>query len=336
MPATTRPRRRATALAVAVALVGACSPGASDDAVTSTTPVTASTTTTTAATTTTTTLDPLACRILAVERSAVAVADPTLDEISGAAVSPTRPDVLWVHEDSGNEPEIVALDASGATLGRWSIPDVANVDWEDMAAVAEPGPTLFVGDVGDNEGIRAEVSVLRIPEPDPAAGEGIVPARTVIRMVLPAPADVEALLVDPRSGDVVLVTKEVTGRAEVLVAPVAAHGDGTTAAPLPLVRAGTVDLGLFGAVLAGDVSPEGDAVVLRTPSDVWWWPRLDGETLADALVTRDPCRVPSVTDLRGEAVALSPGGGYLLVGEGAEPAIHRVVDAGVTSASQGG
>lgn len=315
MSASPRPLLRLVALAVGVAALGACSSGATDDAAvppTSGVPATSAQSTTTAATAP----DVPECPSPALEAPDVVVADSSLAEISGAAMSPTRPDLLWVHEDSGNEAVLVALDEEGASVARWTVPDVVNVDWEDMAAIHQPSPTLYVADIGDNRAERDQVVVLRIPEPDPQMGDGLVPAHAEIRLVLPTPADAEALLVDPRTGDIVIVTKEVTGLADVLVAPGAGRSHGATA-PLLLERAGSVDLGLFGAVLAGDVSADGDEIVLRTPTDVWWWPRLDGNSLAETLIAREPCRLPSVTDLQGEAIALSPDGGYVLVGEGA-------------------
>ena len=317
MSPTLRPLRHAAALAVVAAVLGACTSGGSDEATVPSTSAAAATTTEAS------TPDVPACPSLAIEPTFALVADPSLDEISGAAVSVQRPGLLWVHEDSGNDAVLVALDGDGAPVARWTVPDVENLDWEDMAAIGEPSPTLYVADIGDNRAEREDVTVLRIPEPDPEMGDGLVPAHAQIRLTLPQPADAEALLVDPRTGDIVVVTKQVTGRADVLVAPGAARSHGIPA-PLPMERRGTVDLGLLGVGLAGDVSRDGGEIVLRTPSDVWWWPRRDGESVADALVDRAPCRLPSVADLRGEAIALSPGGGYVLVGEGAGAPIRTV------------
>lgn len=248
------------------------------------------------------------------------VADPDLDEISGAALSPTRPDRLWVHEDSGNAPVLTLLDLDGATVGSWTVQGVEAVDWEDLAAVASP-PTLFIGDIGDNRAVRRSVTVIRVAEPPPDADPGPVVPEAVIELVLPEPADAEALLIDPTTGDVVVVTKRLSGQAEVLVAPGVAWDDGNE--PNALVRAGTLELGALSPVLAGDVAHDGAAVVLRTPSDVLWWPRTDGESIAEALLGRDPCRLPSVLDPFGEAIALSPDGGYLLLGERVGAPIHR-------------
>lgn len=253
-----------------------------------------------------------ACPDLALDRDAeVRVADPSLDEISGAALSSHEPGVVWVVEDSGNPSTITALSPAGDTLSSLSV-TVTNTDWEDMAI--RPGPdggTIVVGDIGDNDAVRGSVSLVRVEEPDPGAPPSTVEP-DVVTLLLPSPADAEALLVDPLTGDVVVVTKSIDGTAVVLVAAEAA--DAPHATSVEVVDAGTLDLGLLSAVLAGDVSPDGSAVGLRTPSRVLWWPRDPDRSIAETLLGSEPCRLPSLVDPLGEALALGSDG-YVLTGE---------------------
>ncbi|MBK5221544.1 MAG: hypothetical protein JJE52_01440 [Acidimicrobiia bacterium] len=252
------------------------------------------------------------------------MSDSTLDEISGAAASPTADDIVWVHEDSGNPAVLTAVTLDGSVVSRWTIDGVEPVDWEDMASATSPGghPTLFVGDIGDNRAVRDHVNVLRIPEPDPRRGDGIVAPLRTLRLTLPQPADVEALLIDPLHGDLVLVTKSLIGESDILVAPGGAWAAGST--PLALEHAGTLRLGLLSAVLAGDVAADGSTIVLRTPGNLWQWSR-DGETsLVDTMLGQEPCRLPSLVDPYGEAVATLADGTQWLVGEGVEPTIAAV------------
>lgn len=304
------------AVAVVALVVAGCSSDRADDPLSASARTSA---TPTSAVVTTTAGGAGPCPSPTLERETGAVGDPAMAEVSGAAASATHPGRVWVHQDSGNPPVLTLLDSGGATVGAWTVEGAENRDWEDVAVVADP-PTLFVGDIGDNQAVRDEISVVRIPEPPDAASGSIVPD-AVVRLVLPEPVDAEALLVDPRSGDVVIVTKQLSGRADVLVAPEAAWLDGTV--PLSMSRRGTLELGLLDAVLAGDVSADGSEIVLRTPARVLWWPRRDGESIADALLGREPCPLPSVLDPFGEAIALLPDGGYLLVGEGVNAPLHR-------------
>ncbi|HSL59867.1 MAG TPA: hypothetical protein VK866_18605 [Acidimicrobiales bacterium] len=292
-----------------------------------TTPPDAATTTTTTTTITTTTGGSTGPVDLCADRTdPVALgrlADPSLDEVSGAALSRAHPGTIWLIEDSGNPPVITAVDETGTTVTSVTL-EVDATDWEDLALAPGPDgtPHLFVADIGDNAAARTTVAVLRVPEPDPAAGDQtLAPDR--IELVLPSgAADAEALLVDPERGDLVVVTKDPFGVGQVLVAPGAARDD--PGGPITMDAAGEVELGLLGAVLAGDASPQAGAIALRTPSTVWLWAWDDDATIGEALSDEEPCRAPSVTDLFGEALALDDAGGYVLAGEGVGSTLWRV------------
>lgn len=306
----------ARALLVALAIgAGACTGSSSTDTVPTTGPTTGE-----AAISTTTpapTVDPLACPDLTLAPRVATVADPGLTEVSGAVASPTSPDRIWVHQDSGTAPVLHQLALGGDTVATWQLDGVDAVDWEDVAALPSP-PSLLIGDIGDNRRVRTSVVVHRLAEPT-TSGAG--PPDATIELRLPTPSDAEALLVDPRSGDLLVVTKDLAGDAEVLVAEGAALAeDGTVH---ELIAVGTIRLGLLAPVLAGDVAPDGRAVALRTPSDVLWWGVDVDEPIAEALLARDPCRLPSTVDVYGEALALLPDrAGYVLLGEGIQPPIR--------------
>jgi hypothetical protein len=312
------------ALAVGGAMLAGCgttgdgagqpttAPGAGDStsSTSTTTPVTAS-----AVPPTSTAERPDACEGLARRDAAPVTADPRLVEISGAVVSQRTPGALWVHEDSGNEPVLIELGFDGHERSRWVVPGAQNIDWEDLAAAVDDDGVrhLFVGDVGDNRRVRSQVEVLRVPEP--AEGDaGSTETPSTITLVHPVePADVEALLVDPPTGDLVLLTKELSGISSLLVARGAAWSpDGTT---IELEAVGTLRLGPGQAVLAADLSPSGDRLAVRTPFRVLLWHHSPDTPVLETLLSEDPCRAPAVFDPFGEAIALLDDG-YVLVGEG--------------------
>ncbi len=303
----------------ALTLVGCSSDTDGDAAPSTTTTEDRSATDTTVAPSTT--WSPPACPDPTLDRSRdVRIADPDLDEVSGAAVSARDPQSLWVMEDSGNPAVLTALSPTGATTSTMSL-TAPNTDWEDMSIVHRDGAgTIFVGDIGDNQATRNDITVLRVDEPDPH-GPPTTADPDVLHLRLPAPANAEALLVDPLTGDIVIVTKAVDGTAQVLVA------DGAAGAPdestHDMTSAGNLGLGLLSAVIAGDVAPDGSALALRTPTRVLWWPRDPSQTIADTLTSSEPCTLPSVIDPLGEAIALLPDGGYLLAGEGANAPLHQ-------------
>jgi hypothetical protein len=235
------------------------------------------------------------------------------DELSGLVASRRQDGVLWAIEDSGNPADLIALREDGTKLGRFTVSGAENVDWEDVALA---GSDLYVADIGDNAEQRSEVVVYRVPEPDAATGGGPTAPPARIALAYPDGAhDAEALLVDPRTRELVVVTKDLAGVGRIYAAP--AEGGA-----LRLV-AGR-DFGLGGAVTAGSVSPDGRTVAVRTYTGVFAWTRKRGERLTRTL-RRAPCRSRTGLDEgQGEALALLRGGrSFLTVTEGANAPVRR-------------
>jgi hypothetical protein len=258
------------------------------------------------------------------------VEEPRVVELSGFAASRHHAGVLWGHNDSGGAPELYALSEDGRSLGAYHLDGVEAIDWEDMAA----GPdALYVGDIGDNGAERSTVTVHRVPEPDEtpmAPGAPLADAEAIELRYPSGPSDAEALLVDPRTGDLVIVTKSLIGASRILSAPASALVPG---APVTLTDAGALQVplpslsgaGLPGtAVTGGDVSPDGSIVLLRTYRSVLAFERTDGQSLADALLG-EPCFGPQEEEPQGEAIAFTgDGAAYVTASEGSGVPIHRI------------
>ena len=111
--------------------------------------------------------------------------DPSITESSGLAVSARHPGVLWTHNDGGSSAQVVAVDRRGESVARVTL---AGVDPYDPEALA-PGvdgkgrPVLFLGDLGDNERTRSNVSVFRFREPARLADSTV--DATVVPLHLP-------------------------------------------------------------------------------------------------------------------------------------------------------
>src|SRR5688572_5260550 len=58
---------------------------------------------------------------------------PDVPEASGLAISRRNHGVLWTHNDSGNEPDLFALDSSGMEQRRVRLP-IRTRDWEALSA----------------------------------------------------------------------------------------------------------------------------------------------------------------------------------------------------------
>ncbi len=126
------------------------------------------------------------------------LSDAKLIELSGLTRSIVHPGLFWGINDSGNDPEIFAIDSTGKALARVLITGATNMDWEAIASgPCDEGSCLFVGDVGDNQERRGRVTVWRVVEPSLSATHSSLAAKADVRY--PGGArDVEAMWV---SGD---------------------------------------------------------------------------------------------------------------------------------------
>ena len=138
------------------------------------------------------------------------VRESRLRELSGLVASRRHPGVFWAHNDSGNPPELFALDRNGRTLARYTVA-APNIDWEDIA-IDDRGH-LFLGDIGNNLRALPLRVIHELEEPDPAVTrEGrLVPIRSFFYGFEPGDRfDAESLFVD--GADLVLVEKRLDGQ----------------------------------------------------------------------------------------------------------------------------
>ena len=63
----------------------------------------------------------------------VGVLPDELRESSGLAISRTQPGVLWSHNDSGDGPNLYAVDISGKLLAQYRVDNALARDWEDIS-----------------------------------------------------------------------------------------------------------------------------------------------------------------------------------------------------------
>jgi hypothetical protein len=147
-----------------------------------------------------------------VERTGT-LAQPSLREISGMAVSRRTDNIIWVHNDSGSRAQIHAISPDGVEHARVAIRGATSRDWEDMAAFMFEGrPMLVVADVGDNDAKRSTAWLHFFEEPPigPATPdeELTVEVEWSVPFRFPdGPADCESVAVDVVSGQVLLLTK---------------------------------------------------------------------------------------------------------------------------------
>lgn len=265
--------------------------------------------------------------------------DDPLVEVSGIASSRRNEDVIWAHNDSGDSARIFALGPFGNHAQTYTLSGAEAIDWEDMAI--GPGPDenvdyLYLADIGDNAMQRDEVQVYRVPEPEvntQADTPTDNPLDEVDKLTLLYPDrahDAETLLVDPVSGDLLIVTKELAGGPSfVFRAPGAlADGSRTTLEEVATINfagltskveippdAPPLVLAVPNLPTGGDVSPDGSLVIIRTYSTIWVWTRPKDAVLWQAFAS-PPCEAPSAIEPQGEAIAFDADGrGYVTISE---------------------
>lgn len=236
-------------------------------------------------------------------------------ETSGAALSRAHPGILWTHEDSGNEPEVVAVDARGALAGRVRLPGARNRDWEDMArgpcGAGTTGDCLYLADIGDNEARHGTVRLYRVPEPAPRDAETAPPEE--FRARYPGgPRDAEALAVLP-DGAVYVITKGRDTPVEVY------------RWPTPLSAGNTVTLERLrelapqpdqpgGMVTAAAASPDGRHVAIRSYGGLAFY-RVEDLAVEGARPVLEVDLTP-LGEPQGEGLAMGADGAVVLTTEG--------------------
>jgi hypothetical protein len=225
--------------------------------------------------------------------------------------------VLFAHEDSGSSATFYALSVSGTTLGTYTLSGATATDWEDIALGPQNGSGNFIylGDIGDNAARtgsgtpRTEISVFRVKEPsvslDSNAGQVSLSGWERMRFQYPDSAhDAETLMVDPVTSDILIVTKETNGQSKVFRAP----GSASTSAVTPLESVATLTFGTSGQsalATAGDISPTGDRVIIRTYTAILLWTR--GASWSETF-SAEPIQVPSPSQKQGEGLTFSADG----------------------------
>jgi hypothetical protein len=154
------------------------------------------------------------------------VEDERINECSGLAISYANPNAVWIHNDSGDKPQLFLVGLDGATQAVVNIAHVNAYDWEDMCSFQIDGESwLLIGDVGDNLTRRGNGSghpacklyLLKepvIPAKPRSVGTGLSPttiaaevSSTITFYYPKGPANCEGVAVDVERREILLLTK---------------------------------------------------------------------------------------------------------------------------------
>jgi hypothetical protein len=246
-----------------------------------------------------------------------------MDEISGIAASSFGNDIWYVHNDSGDTSRVFAITPKG---------DIKRViyfkgdpkerlgvrDCEDIAVGIGPvkGKSyIYMGDIGDNGAERKYITVYRIEE-QKSWKDSIIHAEAVpIHFKYPdGPRDAETLMIDPIENLIYIVSKR-SDSVNVYTSPLNFKANDT----LTLTRKCKLyfeGFRPFKWITAGDISRDGQQVLLKSYEKVYYWKRNNNEPIWKTMMKK-PKELPYKFEKQGEAIGFTlDGKGYYTTSEG--------------------
>ena len=256
----------------------------------------------------------------ATQSAALGAVPAPITEASGLAASRNNPGVVWTHNDSGGAASLYALGRRAQLKATLPLSGALNIDWEDIAR--GPGPAggadwLYAADIGDNDAVRSSIRVYRTAEPNLsgfADGAQLAPSPTTsVELIYPDGArDAEALIVDPKSNDLYLITKRESRSRVYRVRAPSFVGESVT---LSFVR----ELS-YGDVVGADACPNGRTVLVKR---YFALDAYSGSSVAAALAAEPSPRLLEA-EPQGEAIAANPKcTGYYTLSEGVDQQLLR-------------
>ncbi|XP_062595967.1 uncharacterized protein LOC134257355, partial [Saccostrea cucullata] len=241
-----------------------------------------------------------------------------LTEASGLAPSRTFQNVLYTHNDGGDDPYIFAINAtSGALISSFKIANARNHDWEDIAV----GPCgnsscIYIADSGYRHSKSAN-TIYRVLEPDVININMVLPLDSTARYTW-SEEESQTLMVDPR-GEVYLISVGHNGHGMVSHLPSSAWGN-----PDPVDIESTQFLQVHSHhhdPLSGDIRQDGSELLIQEKSHIYLFEIEGGDVMRS--LTKTPVEVPFHIDGLTEAVCWSADGQkYYTLPEGHDPKLY--------------
>ncbi len=237
-----------------------------------------------------------------------------IDEASGLAASATMPGYLWTIQDSGQPNSLYLVSKDGKSIKQYPLPGSNNHDWEEVAV--GPGPDngvsyAYIADIGNNnQPVTATNTIYRIPEINSIDGSFSQNALQKITFSYPdGPRDAEALIVDPVTKDIFVLSKETQNTNIYRLAYPQPVSDVTVAEKIGTVPGVVV-------ATASSISKDGSEIAVRTYLAVYYWKRNNGETVGQTLVKSANKTLMVALEPQGEAICFeSEGKGFYTLSE---------------------
>lgn len=229
--------------------------------------------------------------------------DSQLAEVSGLTASRQHRDTLWLLDDGGNPARLFAVGTDGDRRATLRIEGVTKTDWEDLATFRLGGRNyLLIADTGDNGGLRRTLQLHAIEEPAKLENARVRPAWSIAFRWPDGARDSEAVAVDERTGQILLISKK-RQPPELFVLPLRPQRGVQTArrigrlagVPQPdaaQLRANPKQARILNQITAADVSPDDRTLAVLTYRNVLLYQRRPGQSWSCAVAAS-----PKVVDL---------------------------------------
>ena len=250
------------------------------------------------------------------------VSSDPIKEASGLASSRVNANVLYTHNDRGDDARIFAIRSDGKHIATLNLKSALHVDYEDIAV--GPGPLtdtsyIYVGDIGNNlykDEPRDNIVIYRLPEPDIGADFDAPRSINVdvdaLTLAYPSGAhDAETLLIDPFDSSLYVITKR--NGDNYIYRTSQAWGAGDASQMLEYAgRMKSAD-----DATGGDISVDGTEILIKNVREMVYFTREDPSSFGLASVLRGKGEtLPYEREAQGESVAFAVDGrGYLTLSE---------------------
>ena len=251
--------------------------------------------------------------------------DRAMGETSGIAASGIFKDMFYVHNDSGDESRFFMITPDGKLHHTFKYNGNNFSDCEDIAV--GPGPIqgksyVYVGDIGDNGTDRDAITIYRFEEKQSWLKDSIVNL-TSQKLHLKYPdgqKDAETLMIDPVDKLFYIVTKR-KDTVRIYTSPLIHKVNDTLTLTFrgKLFFEGTKP---FKWITGGDISKDGDKILLKSYEKVYYWKRAGKEHLWQTL-QKSPEILTYQVEKMGEAIGFAANGkSYYTVSEGVYAPIY--------------
>ncbi|MBR57677.1 MAG: hypothetical protein CMH54_06415 [Myxococcales bacterium] len=253
-----------------------------------------------------------------------------LAEASGMVASYSNPNILWMHNDSGDAANLYAISTDGTLVATVEIPGVSPVDIEDIARATCPdgeGSCLWVADIGNNNQDRDVLDIHVAEEIDLSVSNIPSPTRTWrYQYRYPHdPVDSEALVVAP-DGSRLWIFEKVDGpNARVYALENPQEETVATLSIVATIPSPGLAIPYGRMITAADLHPSGQRLLIRVYTGSWEY-RFDSSLDFENLGAIEPLTVAlgPLTEAQGEAICYdNPGTGLWTVSEDPEGAGHQ-------------